>query len=75
MIIFSPNAIVEILAMMIKLFRATVAFPAMMTLMMNLRITISAEKYLVLFIFPFYFEEKIIHWVGTGQIAIIKTDK
>ena len=43
MIVFAPDAIVEIFAMMVKVLRAAVAFTAVMTLMMHLGVAIPAE--------------------------------
>lgn len=75
LVVLAPNAVVEVLAVVVEVLGAAVALPAVMTLGVHLRVAVPAEEEVAFLVLPFYVEDEVVDGVRAGEEAVVVADQ
>ena len=75
LVVLAPNAVVEVLAVVVEVLGAAVALPAVVTLGVHLGVAVPAEEEVALLVLPLYFEDEVVDGVRAGEEAVVVADQ
>jgi hypothetical protein len=74
-VVFTTDAVVEVFTVMVKVLDTPVASVTVVALIVNLRVTFSAEHYFIVSVVPFDVYHQIIDWVSASQGDVVVPDQ
>ena len=75
MVVFAPDAVVEVFAVVVEVLGAAVALPTVVALGVDLGVAVPAEKEVTLLVLSFDVEDEVIDWVRAGEEAVVVADQ